>query len=77
MNQTTAVIDLDDEEDDEVQKLSKELMAYENYMKLFEIPFDGQSPPPQNPSLQDGATIDLWTFDDNDVVPSPVTSSAL
>lgn len=80
-----ASIDLDeaaaaaDEEENEVQKLSKELMAYENFMNFFGIPYvDGQSPPapPQNP-LQDGATIDLWDFDNGDDVSPPPASSSM
>lgn len=47
----------------EVQKLSEELTAYENYMKFFEIPFyDGQSTESNN--VQDSVVGDLWSFDE-------------
>lgn len=47
----------------EVQKLSEELMAYENYMKFFQIPYyDGQSTESNN--VQDSVVGDLWSFDE-------------
>ncbi|GJY70068.1 ethylene-responsive transcription factor ERF071-like protein [Tanacetum coccineum] len=61
------------QEENEVQKLSEELMAYESYMKFYEIPYlEGESTPvvapPANP---DGGgvgggdgSIELWSFDD-------------
>ncbi|KAM0998455.1 hypothetical protein ACFX13_008302 [Malus domestica] len=62
-------------EEDEVQKLSEELMAYESMMKFYQIPYlDGQStaapqnPPPQESTLGD----DLWSFDDDHSVPASV-----
>lgn len=51
------------EEENEVQKLSEELMAYENYMKFYEIPYyDGQSTPPNN--VQESVVGELWSFDE-------------
>ncbi|KAK7269657.1 hypothetical protein RIF29_22391 [Crotalaria pallida] len=47
----------------EVQKLSEELMAYENYMKFYQIPYyDGQSTEPN--SVQESLVGDLWSFDE-------------
>ncbi|KAL2556668.1 ethylene-responsive transcription factor ERF [Forsythia ovata] len=66
--------------ENEVQKLSEELMAYENYMKFYQIPYlDGQSvaAAPSNPgqeTILGGSALDLWSFDD--VTPA-VTSSGL
>ncbi|XP_050364619.1 ethylene-responsive transcription factor ERF071 [Argentina anserina] len=64
-------------EENEVQKLSEELMAYENYMKFYQIPYlDGQSPAPVNPGAQESMVGDLWSFDDeNENVPASATSS--
>jgi EREBP-like factor len=47
----------------EVQKLSEELMAYENYMKFYQIPYlDGQSAAGlTNPAPE---TLELWSFDE-------------
>ncbi|KMT06004.1 hypothetical protein BVRB_7g163350 [Beta vulgaris subsp. vulgaris] len=62
------VVEEEKEEESEVQKLSEELMAYENYMKFYEIPYyDGQSANIAHhlPSAQEeNATLDLWSFDD-------------
>lgn len=59
---------IDKEEESEVQKLSEELMAYENCMSFYQIPYlDGQSATVAQPipPCQDGAaTLELWTFDD-------------
>ncbi|KAL0459717.1 UNVERIFIED_CONTAM: Ethylene-responsive transcription factor [Sesamum latifolium] len=64
-NSTEAVIEFEvpAEADNEVQKLSEELMAYENYMKFYQIPYlDGQSPAaPTNPPPE---TVELWSFDE-------------
>lgn len=52
------------EKEDEVQKLSEELMAYENYMKFYQIPYlDGESgsSAPTNPPPE---TVELWSFDE-------------
>lgn len=55
-------------EENEVQKLSEELMAYESYMKFYEIPYlEGQAPveAPVNPDGGvGGGPIELWSFDD-------------
>jgi len=67
-----------EEEENEVQKLSEELMAYENFMKFYQIPYyDGQSPPPPPNAAQETVVADLWSFDDEEVVLSSVTSSAM
>ncbi|XP_021862621.1 ethylene-responsive transcription factor 1 isoform X2 [Spinacia oleracea] len=62
----------EEEAESEVQKLSEELMAYENYMKFYEIPYmEGQSATVAPPlcSCQEGnATLELWSFDED--VPS-------
>jgi EREBP-like factor len=64
------------EEDNEVQKLTEELIAYENYMKFYQIPYlDGQSMAP-NGSTQENLVANLWNFDDVCVAP-PVTSAPL
>lgn len=59
---------VEEEEGNEVQKLSEELMAYENYMKFYEIPYmEGQSciiAPPMASSQEGNATLELWNFDD-------------
>ncbi|CAL0316477.1 unnamed protein product [Lupinus luteus] len=47
----------------EVLKLTEELMAYENYMKFFQIPYyDGQSTESNN--VQESLVGDLWSFDE-------------
>ncbi|XP_071697881.1 ethylene-responsive transcription factor ERF071-like [Rutidosis leptorrhynchoides] len=59
-------------EENEVQKLSEELMAYESYMKFYEIPYlEGQAPAeaPANPDGGvAGGLTELWSFDDDNVV---------
>ncbi|CAK8572762.1 unnamed protein product [Lathyrus sativus] len=45
----------------EVQELSDELMAYEDYMKFYQIYYDGQSMPPN--IVQEHVVGDLWSFD--------------
>ncbi|XVF80619.1 hypothetical protein PTKIN_Ptkin15bG0088200 [Pterospermum kingtungense] len=53
------------EEENQVQKLSEELMAYENYMKFYQIPYlDGQSPTQNAVVPQESAFGELWSFDD-------------
>ncbi|KAL3531500.1 hypothetical protein ACH5RR_010822 [Cinchona calisaya] len=63
------------ERENEVQKLSEELMAYESYMKFYQIPYvDGQSiaaptDPSQEPAV--GApSVQLWSFDDVSLSPA-------
>ncbi|KAA0044394.1 hypothetical protein IC582_017479 [Cucumis melo] len=64
------------EEENEVQKLSEELMAYENYMKFYQIPYlDGQSTV-TNPA-EEQVVGDLWSFDDEDGLHGSVSSSEL
>ncbi|GAV56994.1 AP2 domain-containing protein [Cephalotus follicularis] len=49
----------------EVKKLSEELMAYEDYMKFYQIPYyDGQSTATIAAATQDSVVGDLWSFDD-------------
>ncbi|RDX69968.1 Ethylene-responsive transcription factor RAP2-3 [Mucuna pruriens] len=51
-----------EEEKNKVQELSEELMAYENYMKFYQIPYyDGQSTPPS--VVQESLVGDLWSFE--------------
>ncbi|CAK9322274.1 unnamed protein product [Citrullus colocynthis] len=64
------------EEENEVQKLSEELMAYENFMKFYQIPYlDGQSTV-TNPA-EEQVVGDLWSFDDDDGLHGSVSSSEL
>ncbi|KDP28199.1 hypothetical protein JCGZ_13970 [Jatropha curcas] len=76
-NREVVIVDLESEQQEsELQKLSEELMAYENYMKFYQIPYlDGQSTAP-NTAPQESVVGNLWNFDD-DSVAAPVTSSAL
>lgn len=68
----------EEEENDEVQKLSEELMAYENFMKFYQIPYyDGQSVPPVPNTAQESVVTDLWNFDDEEIVSTSETSLAL
>ncbi|KAK8650669.1 hypothetical protein V6N13_140297 [Hibiscus sabdariffa] len=65
------------EEKNEVQKLSEELMAYENYMKFYQIPYlDGESPTQNSVAPQESVVGELWSFDDGGVA-VPVTSTAM
>ncbi|OIT08118.1 PREDICTED: ethylene-responsive transcription factor ERF071-like [Nicotiana attenuata] len=55
--------------ENEVEKLTEELMAYESLMKFYEIPYvDGQSMAATvNPAAEaavGGGSMDLWSFDD-------------
>lgn len=45
----------------EVQELSEELMAYEDYMKYYQIYYDGQSVAQTN--VPESVVGDLWSFD--------------
>ncbi|KAF5731418.1 ethylene-responsive transcription factor [Tripterygium wilfordii] len=57
---------VEEEEEIEVQKLSEELRAYEEFMKFYQIPYlDGQSTPPT--STQESVVGDLWSFDDDGI----------
>jgi EREBP-like factor len=77
MNKEVMVVDLETgEEESEVQKLTEELMAYENFMKFYQIPYlDGQSTAP-NGTTQESLVGNLWSFFD-DGVDAPVTSAPL
>ncbi|KAH1058281.1 hypothetical protein GYH30_002716 [Glycine max] len=56
----TEVIEAE-EEKNKVLELSEELMAYENYMKFYQIPYyDGQS---TTNNVQESLVGDLWSFD--------------
>lgn len=49
----------------EVEKLSEELLAYESYMKFYQIPYlDGQSASQTGQETAIGGSIELWSFDD-------------
>lgn len=54
------------EEENQVQKLTEDLMAYESYMKFYEIPyFNGSSVTvAAAAAAQENAEINLWSFDD-------------
>ncbi|CAH1434149.1 unnamed protein product [Lactuca virosa] len=56
------------QEVNEVEKLSEELMAYESYMKFYEMPYlEGELVEvPANPEGgAGGGSIELWSFDDD------------
>ncbi|XP_012474966.1 ethylene-responsive transcription factor ERF071 isoform X1 [Gossypium raimondii] len=76
MNKAVSAVGVQ-EENNEVQKLSEELMAYENYMKFYQIPYlDGESPTQNGVAPQDSVVGELWSFDD-DGVAAPETSTAM
>lgn len=58
----------------EVEKLSEELLAYESYMKFYQIPYlDGQSAAVASQPGQETAmvgSIELWSFDDLSTAPA-------
>ncbi|KAK6239416.1 hypothetical protein QUC31_004885 [Theobroma cacao] len=63
------------QEENQVERFSEELMAYENYMKFFQIPYlDGQSTTQTVAVPSENAIGELWSFDDGGV---PVTSTAM
>nr|DAD33239.1 TPA_asm: hypothetical protein HUJ06_012090 [Nelumbo nucifera] len=70
-------------EDDEVQKLSEELMAFESYMKFYHIPFDGgveqptTAPNPAQENIAGGVSLDLWSFDDVPAASAAMVSTAM
>ncbi|XP_041018221.1 ethylene-responsive transcription factor 1-like [Juglans microcarpa x Juglans regia] len=72
------VVEKPEEEENEVQKLSEELMAYENFMKFYQIQYyDGQSVPPAPNTAQESVVADLWSFDDEEILSASETSLAL
>ncbi|MBA0796236.1 hypothetical protein Gohar_007020 [Gossypium harknessii] len=76
MNKAVSAVGVQ-EENNEVQKLSEELMAYENYMKFYQIPYlDGEAPTQNGVAPQDSVVGELWSFDD-DGVAAPETSTAM
>lgn len=76
MNKAVSAVGVQ-EENNEVEKLSEELMAYENYMKFYQIPYlDGESPTQNGVAPQDSVVGELWSFDD-DGVAAPETSTAM
>ncbi|KAB2017240.1 hypothetical protein ES319_D08G148500v1 [Gossypium barbadense] len=76
MNKAVSAVGVQ-EENNEVQKLSEELMVYENYMKFYQIPYlDGESPTQNGVAPQDSVVGELWSFDD-DGVAAPETSTAM
>jgi len=55
----------DDKENQEVKQLSEELMAFEDYMGFYQIPYlDGQSATEDVPQ-QISLIGNLWSFQDN------------
>ncbi|KAL5701072.1 hypothetical protein ACHQM5_026450 [Ranunculus cassubicifolius] len=66
----------------EVEKLSEELMAFESYMKFYQIPYlDGveqneqsMAANPVQESVVGVPSMDLWSFDDDVVAPTSMTS---
>lgn len=71
-----------EEEEIEVQKLCEELMAYESFMKFYQIPYlDGQSVAPPATTVQEsvvggGGALDLWSYDEL-AVPATMNSLAM
>ncbi|GMI74015.1 HYPOXIA RESPONSIVE ERF (ETHYLENE RESPONSE FACTOR) 2, ethylene response factor 71 [Hibiscus trionum] len=66
-----------EQEENEVQKLSEELMAYENYLKFYEIPYLDGEPSTQNAVAPPESVFgELWSFvdDDNNGVGFPPAS---
>ncbi|CAJ2629093.1 unnamed protein product [Trifolium pratense] len=62
VQETQHAVEADEAAKNEVQELSDELMAYEDYMKFYQIPYyDGQSMPPN--IVQEHVVGDLWSFD--------------
>ncbi|KAL4308352.1 hypothetical protein GQ457_01G051280 [Hibiscus cannabinus] len=75
--QEQAAFGVEEEEEKEVQKLSEELMAYENYLKFFEIPYLDGEPSTQNAVAPPESVLgELWSFvdDDNNGVAFPQAS---
>ncbi|KAI9180640.1 hypothetical protein LWI28_006866 [Acer negundo] len=64
---------LSEEEDNELQKLSEELIEYDNFIKLYQLPYLDGKPPVPNKELE-SVVADIWSFDDD---ASPVTSTTL
>nr|XP_043621228.1 ethylene-responsive transcription factor ERF071-like [Erigeron canadensis] len=64
------VTEVAEEVNDEIQTLSEELMAYESYMKFYEIPYlQGQAAVETAPIVVDGgSSVELWNFDDDGVL---------
>ncbi|KAK4773745.1 hypothetical protein SAY87_028764 [Trapa incisa] len=61
-------------EDRVVRKLSEELLAYEDYMKFYHIPYlDGQSEAPPPHPAQESVVGELWNFEDEG---GPVTPAS-
>jgi EREBP-like factor len=59
----------EEEEENEVQKMSEELMAYESFMKFYQIPYlDGESAAatanPAQENVMGCGPVELWSFDD-------------
>ncbi|KAL2945315.1 Ethylene-responsive transcription factor RAP2-3 [Bienertia sinuspersici] len=56
------------EKENQVQKMSEELIAYENLMEFYGTPYmDGESEtssPPMADCPESNTTLDLWSFDD-------------
>ncbi|GAA0158360.1 hypothetical protein LIER_15411 [Lithospermum erythrorhizon] len=60
------------DQESEVEKMTQELIAYESYMKFYQIPYlDGQSSIPSSAaqeSVVGCGCIKLWSFDDIDEI---------
>ncbi|KAK7337486.1 hypothetical protein VNO77_18062 [Canavalia gladiata] len=69
----------EEEESNKVDKLSEELMAYDNYISFYDqIPYyEGQSAAPNNNNVQENVVGDLWSFDADAISASVTSSSAL
>ncbi|KAJ4956203.1 hypothetical protein NE237_012986 [Protea cynaroides] len=60
-----------EEEVKEMQRLADELLSFEKYMKLYQIPYDGGDEQfmatnvnPVQENVVGGGSLDLWSFDD-------------
>ncbi|XP_010523959.1 PREDICTED: ethylene-responsive transcription factor ERF071-like [Tarenaya hassleriana] len=61
-----------EDEENEVLRLSEELMAYEDYMRFYQIPYlDGQSSTAIDAGAQVSVVGNLWNFEDA-VAASPI-----
>ncbi|KAF5199037.1 hypothetical protein FRX31_011376, partial [Thalictrum thalictroides] len=78
----------ENEQETEVDRLSEELLAFESYMKFYQIPYlDGSDEVEQqcmvasNYPVQENAidvsSMNLWSFDDDDVLPPLMNSPTL
>ncbi|XP_058076910.1 ethylene-responsive transcription factor ERF073-like [Magnolia sinica] len=70
----------EDEEENEVRKLSEELRAFESYMKFYQIPYlaggNQQSIMMAPNQTQDSVVGELWSFDDDVLSATGMASAA-